>query len=101
MRYNEPRCVINVLVPVRLHKLWQTKCKGKISSSLSAMVTHALSFGLTGPHPYEDPLDGLIDAFETYERRKLDEKEFARHMVHLLADYYGIDDLGPVPTDED
>lgn len=88
--FDKTKMSLTVHVDKRLHKQWKTARQYSPKSKLSSIVNHALLFALNGPHPFNDPLDGLLDAFEVYERRKFDEQKAAADLIEYLAKRYGL-----------
>lgn len=57
---------------------------------ISEAVTYTMHFGLFGPHPYMNPLEAIIDAFQFYEENRRFEKDMAKDVIKKLAKAYGM-----------
>jgi transcriptional regulator of met regulon len=81
---------VTVSVPRILHdELVRRKIEDGLKTNFSDLVSQALYFGLFGAHPYDDPVEGVKDAFEVYSsegitsRQRLIEK--IRRMVRAVG----------------
>jgi hypothetical protein len=59
--------------------------------SVTKIATTALHFALFGPHDFDNPLDGLDDAFRFYEEKNQSEREVIKSTIKHLAEMYNID----------
>ena len=79
-------------VPKELRDAWRDGYK-KRKVYISRLVTVALHFALYGPHPYDDPVDGVEDAFRRYMEHYSDSHERRAQIIEGLARQLGVEVL--------
>ena len=58
--------------------------------SLSGIAARALFFGMFGPHPYTNPVDGLNDALKNYSKKTGISDDVAKELVRSIAESLGV-----------
>lgn len=81
----------SVAIPNDVWDKWQELLSRQPCSSLSSIVTATLKFGLMGPHPYSDPLDGILDAFDLYPAEKVKEGAIVVKVLKTIGKVFGVE----------
>jgi len=82
---------IRVTLPTFLYDSWMERHTHGHGNRLAEVIRHALHFALHGPHPFDDPLDGLLDAFRVYEEEGLSKRELVIKSMRKQLEEHGID----------
>lgn len=81
---------VRIAFPRFLIEEWRKRQSCDKKMDLHYIAALALNFGLYGPHPYNDPLAAVYDAFEVYPRASLRDHEAREEIVRMVAARLGI-----------
>jgi hypothetical protein len=76
-------------VPGYIYEAWK-QCKEEgLRFTIGQILGMGMHFAVYGPHPYDNPVDGLEDALKFYENRQ-DRLDIIKEVIESIADKYGI-----------
>ena len=89
--YKGNSVTVNASIPTFLYDRWKELKAEGMRLPLGALLSRALHFGFFGPHPYDDPIDGLDDAIQAYEEMGKTRQEIAADVMRKIGKQYGVD----------
>lgn len=88
--YSHKTTPVQFRVPTYLVEAFKEQRKRGCRTTNSMIFNEALHFALLGPHPFEEPIDGLRDCFELYTQRNLERRDMLKNLVEKVCDANGI-----------